>query len=177
MIVKLIVQKDGKAAQAFPLRSEETIVGRKRGCDVRIPSEAVSRRHCLISLRHGGVTVEDLASVNGTFVNGKRLTGKQLLYPGDRLEVGPVTFVVQYQRAADAATPSDEEVPELELVEGSDARPLQMRDEDEGSGYDVIAEIDQAGGLQLPASEDLNNILAQMDEEKPKKVRKGTGKK
>src|SRR5262249_45408015 len=95
MIVKLIVQKDGKALQAFRLRSEETIIGRRRGCDVRIPSEAVSRRHCLVSLREDAVTVEDLASVNGTFVNGKRIKTKQLLYPGDQLEVGPITFVVQ----------------------------------------------------------------------------------
>src|SRR5262245_10387005 len=173
MIVKLIVQKGGKATQAFRLRSEETIIGRRRGCDVGIPSEAVSRRHCLISVRNGGVTVEDLASVNGTFVNGKRLGSKQLLYPGDRLEVGPVTFVIQYTRGEETVKPSTEpeEVEELELVEESDAKPLKITDDD-APEYDVIAEIDEAGGLQLPENEELRDLLAQMDDAKPKKKKK-----
>jgi pSer/pThr/pTyr-binding forkhead associated (FHA) protein len=178
MNVKLLVQQNGKPAQAFRLRSEETIVGRRRGCDVRIPSDAVSRRHCLVSVREGTVMVEDLASVNGTFVNGKRVDGKQLLYPGDRLEVGPVTFLVEYARADAPAkapprtAPKAEDVPELELVEDEDDGAFKLAmdaDPKEGPSYDVIAEIDQSGGLQLPENDDLRNLLAQMDDRKPKK--------
>lgn len=178
MNVKLIVQHGGKPTQAFSLRSEETILGRRRGCDVRIPSEAVSRRHCLISVREGAVMVEDLASVNGTFVNGRRISGKQLVYPGDRLDVGPVTFVVQYAKSqAGPKSPpvpaSNADVPEVELVEDSDAKPLKLVDDsDPGDGpvnQELIAEMDLAGGLQLPEAADLRDILAQMDDPKPKK--------
>ena len=41
--------------------------------------------------------IEDLDSANGTFVNGERIMERQVLCPGDRLRVGPVTFVVEYQ--------------------------------------------------------------------------------
>ena len=52
-----------------PLRSEETIVGRQRGCDLRIPSPLVSRRHCRLSFRDGCLILEDLASVRATIEN------------------------------------------------------------------------------------------------------------
>ena len=177
MNVQLIVEKDGKPSQAFQLRSSETVIGRRRGCDLRIPSSAVSRRHCLISIRQGAVLIEDLSSVNGTFVNGKRLKGKQLVYPGDRLDVGPVKFVVQYTKSAAApprpapAAKEDEEVPELEPAEASDSKPLKILDDSDTDeqGGDVIAEIDEAGGLKLPENEELRDLLAQMDEPRPGK--------
>ncbi len=183
MNVKLIVQQGDKSLQAIALRSEETIIGRRRGCDVRVPSEAVSRRHCLLSVRDSAVTVEDLASVNGTFVNGKKITSKQLLYPGDRLEVGPVTFLIEYaqggkpSQSPPAKKPQSSVVPELELVDEDEEEggyKLTV-DSDHGEGdsnTDVIAEIDQAGGLNLPENADLRNLLAQMDDDKPKKKEK-----
>jgi len=128
------------------------------------------------------VTIEDLASVNGTIVNGKRISGRQLVYPGDRLEVGPVQFVVQYNtvqepmEAIPLASGSDDDVPEVEQVDDdAEAAPLKLLDddEDESSGEDVIAEIDEAGGLHLPESGELRDLLAQMDDPKPKKKKNG----
>jgi len=40
--------------------------------------------------------VEDLDSANGTFVNGVRIYGKQMIQPGDEVEIGPVVFVANY---------------------------------------------------------------------------------
>jgi pSer/pThr/pTyr-binding forkhead associated (FHA) protein len=51
----------------------------------------------LLTYYDGCLNVEDLDSVNGTFVNGRRVTGKQVVYPGDHLEIGPITFVVEYE--------------------------------------------------------------------------------
>jgi predicted component of type VI protein secretion system len=96
MQVKLVVARGARQKQTIALRSAETVIGRRRGCDVRISSSQVSRRHCLLSLHAGSVTVEDLDSVNGTYVNGERISGKRMVRPGDRLEVGPVCFVVEY---------------------------------------------------------------------------------
>ncbi len=101
MDVKLILQKSS-SAKVFRMRSEETIIGRQSGSDLRIPSAAVSRRHCRLSFRDDFLSVEDLDSANGTFVNGERVQGLQVLRPGDELEVGPVSFRVEYQLTAAA---------------------------------------------------------------------------
>ena len=54
----------------------------------------VSRVHCRLTLNHGNeLELEDLASTNGTFVNGKKVA-KAMLRDGDKLTVGRVLFAV-----------------------------------------------------------------------------------
>jgi pSer/pThr/pTyr-binding forkhead associated (FHA) protein len=117
MDVKLIVQSGTRRNKAITLRSAETIIGRRQDCDLRIPSADVSRRHCLLSVHDGYLAVEDLDSVNGTFVNGVRVTGKQVVRPGDRLEVGPLAFRVDYVLSAGAAQRLKDEGQDVEEVE------------------------------------------------------------
>jgi pSer/pThr/pTyr-binding forkhead associated (FHA) protein len=54
----------------IPLSSGETLVGRGEECDVVISGALVSRRHARILFDDGEPSVEDLGSMNGTFVNG-----------------------------------------------------------------------------------------------------------
>ena len=97
MDVKLVLQRGTSPGQAFRLRSTEMIIGRQKGCGVRIPSGQVSRQHCLVTLEEDLVRVEDLTSANGTFINGRRIKKREVLRPGDKLAVGPITFIVHYQ--------------------------------------------------------------------------------
>jgi pSer/pThr/pTyr-binding forkhead associated (FHA) protein len=120
MDVRLTVARGNSKGKTLRLRSPETIVGRAKGCDVRIPSAAVSRRHCRLSFRETYLVVEDLGSANGTFVNGAEIK-KQAVRPGDRLEIGPVLFVVKYQLSAQALEKlrrqEDEELVDVEAVD------------------------------------------------------------
>src|SRR5438093_2757780 len=102
MDVRLVVEKGAKKKREIRLKSEDTIVGRRAGCDLRVPSASVSRRHCRLSFQDDLLMVEDLQSANGTFVNGKRIRDTHRVCPGDRLEVGPVTFLVKYKLSAAA---------------------------------------------------------------------------
>jgi pSer/pThr/pTyr-binding forkhead associated (FHA) protein len=77
-------------------------VGRARGTTVRIPSAEVSRQHCRLWQEGGLLYVEDLDSVNGTFLNSERLRERHVVRPGDRLDVGPVTFVLEYELTPEA---------------------------------------------------------------------------
>jgi hypothetical protein len=101
MQVRLVVQ-DRRRQHVFRLGGETAVIGRARGSAVRIPSPDVSRRHCRLRLHDDYVTAEDLASVNGTFLNGEPIDTEVVVRPGDRLEVGPVTFVVEYDLTPDA---------------------------------------------------------------------------
>jgi len=72
-------------------------IGRHPEAEVRMDDPCVSRWHCQIEQVGVGLTVRDLGSKNGTFVNGLRVTEASLL-PGDRLTVGRTSFSVEYER-------------------------------------------------------------------------------
>src|SRR5260370_28522491 len=114
MDVKLVLAKGSTEGQTWQLHRRETVVGRRRDCNLRILSAQVSRRHCLLRIRDGYVYVEDLNSVNGTFINGQRVVGEQVLRPGDHLLLGPLDFLVEYE-----ITPSAVEQPAQDVEENA----------------------------------------------------------
>jgi uncharacterized RDD family membrane protein YckC len=70
------------------LREGETTLGRSRGCGVVVKDPAVSRDHALIWVHGGRVTVQDLQSSNGTYLNGHRVHAETAMAESDRLTVG-----------------------------------------------------------------------------------------
>jgi pSer/pThr/pTyr-binding forkhead associated (FHA) protein len=120
MEVRLVIEKGPTKMRTIRIRSEDTLVGRQHGCDLRIPSKTVSRRHCLLSFRDGYLTAEDLDSANGTFLNGEPIDGKEAVRPGDRLEIGPLVFVVEYQLTQEAID---------RLLSGVEEEPLEELEE------------------------------------------------
>jgi hypothetical protein len=68
-------------------------VGREGENQILVPHDSVSARHCEVWLMEDAVLVRDLASQQGTFVNGERVTEAELL-EGQTLRVGEVEFVL-----------------------------------------------------------------------------------
>ncbi|GAA0617199.1 DUF1707 domain-containing protein [Kribbella sandramycini] len=84
-------------ALALPAPGSATVrVGRGDGATLRLADVGVSRRHA--ELRHvgDGWMVRDLGSMNGTEVNGLRITTATRVRPGDRVSFGPVAFVLTW---------------------------------------------------------------------------------
>jgi pSer/pThr/pTyr-binding forkhead associated (FHA) protein len=162
MDVKLVVQKRG-APQAFHMRGPEMIIGRQKGCGVRIPSGMVSRQHCLLSVHDDLLRVEDLSSANGTLVNGRRIGRREILRPGDKLRIGPITFVVHYQlsqAALDRLLKEDDD--QLEIVAVDDVEIVG------DGGVELVLEGDEegplaVGDLALPPVTDPLDALAQIE--------------
>jgi pSer/pThr/pTyr-binding forkhead associated (FHA) protein len=69
-------------------------IGRAAGAQFVVDAPLVSRVHCRLTLAADGLSVEDLGSTNGTFVNGKPVAGQAPLAAGDMLRVGRVEFSV-----------------------------------------------------------------------------------
>ena len=72
----------------FPLKAEQTLIGRGSRCDVRIKHPGISSEHAIIRHVSGTATVEDMDSTNGTRINGKRIAQMQTLRHGDQIGVG-----------------------------------------------------------------------------------------
>lgn len=73
---------------ALPLREGDNIIGRHPASAIWINGASVSRSHAKITAAAARVTIEDLNSRNGTFVDGKRLTGPHHLLDGAEVTFG-----------------------------------------------------------------------------------------
>jgi pSer/pThr/pTyr-binding forkhead associated (FHA) protein len=73
---------------------KEFLIGRGADCDLRLPVAAISRHHCIIRVGPDEVSVVDLGSSNGTFINGQRVRSQAVLRGGDQLQLGPCQFLV-----------------------------------------------------------------------------------
>jgi ABC transport system ATP-binding/permease protein len=82
----------GLPARSEVLSSDNVIVGRAADADLILNHPEVSRRHCRIQREGESWFVEDLGSRRGTSVNGNRISERTALRPGDRVQLGPVTF-------------------------------------------------------------------------------------
>ncbi len=102
---RLVVLQGG---QAIPheLTEEVTVLGRLPECGLQLDSNMVSRRHAKVVQQGDRVTIEDLGSGNGTFVNGKRVEEPVLLKHGDRLKLGPMLLRYESISAEESASPS-----------------------------------------------------------------------
>lgn len=92
----------------FPLEEDrEIIVGRSSDLDMVLVEEMVSRRHARIQLNNGHISIDDLNSTNGTFVNGERVTHAEL-QEGDRVLIGSnILKVVTTDGTATSANDAD----------------------------------------------------------------------
>ena len=91
-VATLIVQQGSHAGKSFPVSKEAVTIGRVDGADVILQDSEVSRQHARISWKVLEFVIEDLASSNGTFVNGERITAPHMLKPGDSIQVGLTTL-------------------------------------------------------------------------------------
>ena len=87
MAARVVLSLDDAIVKEVPLEKPVTVVGRHPTCDIVIDHAAVSGRHMLFRLVNRTVYVEDLASTNGTRVNGIA-TSHQVVHHLDMIEVG-----------------------------------------------------------------------------------------
>jgi eukaryotic-like serine/threonine-protein kinase len=77
----------GEAGRKFEINGQSIMVGRDRSCAIVLSHPAVSRRHARLSISSAGLTLEDLKSANGTFVNDARVMSASVK-PGDVIRFG-----------------------------------------------------------------------------------------
>ena len=82
---------------------QQYVLGRDPSCDVVVDDDSCSRRHLLISVDLDGdcMTLQDLDSRNGTYLDGGKLTDVVFAPDESELRVGSTVFVISYQEVAE----------------------------------------------------------------------------
>ncbi len=113
------------AGMVISIRRKTFVIGSAEDANMRCLSKAINPHHCQINVEDDRVTVQDLASETGTFLNGERITETCPLNHGDQLKVGRLEFAVEFAAESD---PVSKFVTDL-LEEGDEeARRQRLQD-------------------------------------------------
>jgi hypothetical protein len=77
----------GRAGEHFVPQGERTTIGRSPDCDIFLDDVTVSRKHAVLVQRDDAFFIEDQGSLNGTFLNRRRIESGRL-ENGDELQIG-----------------------------------------------------------------------------------------
>src|SRR5229473_1845733 len=91
----VILTEKGGPTQRLDFDAEEITVGRVDENDICLPKGNISKKHTKIVVKDGKIIVLDLKSTNGTFVNGKKLAGPQVIQPSDTVYIGDFILNVE----------------------------------------------------------------------------------
>jgi len=110
-MLKLVISDNEGTTTVVPFVRDEISIGRKDGNTIRLTERNISRRHCTFERINGTGTyrVRDHGSYNGVIVNGAKIDGESLIKPGDQLQIGDYTLLVESD--APAVEPPTTELP------------------------------------------------------------------
>lgn len=163
MTVTLVTFGKKGNRKAFDLSQPTTVIGRKTDADLRIPLADISRSHCELVMQNGSVTVRDLDSSNGTFVNGAQVTESKL-GAGDTIRIGPVTFTVQIDGKPAKVEPPTEKPPAAKRSEGSHAPTIAPPAAGDASDDFDLDELDIEDLSDIDLDEDFDLSDGELEE-------------
>ena len=91
---QLIMRSGPTPGAAYNLEGDQLTIGRDATNDITINDAEISRRHARLTFQGGKYVLEDLGSINGTFVNGQRLAGPRVLKAGEVVSFGEQIILV-----------------------------------------------------------------------------------
>jgi pSer/pThr/pTyr-binding forkhead associated (FHA) protein len=94
--INLIINSEHGSQIAKSFSQPEVIIGRDPGCDVPLTEDTVSARHTQLSYHHNQWWVIDLASTNGTFLNGTSVKMPIVITSGDEIKCGGARLTVNF---------------------------------------------------------------------------------
>lgn len=91
----IITTKNGELLVRIAVEPGEYVIGRDPSCNIVVDLDLVSRRHAILIVNYHDVVVEDLGSVNGTYINGKKIEGAARLWPGQKIRIAASTIEIR----------------------------------------------------------------------------------
>ena len=90
----LLVVKGAASGARFLLNNDRTIAGRSPDSDIFLDDITVSRAHVSFTNESGSISIEDLGSLNGTYVNKYLLKEPMILRSGDEVQIGKFKMII-----------------------------------------------------------------------------------
>lgn len=166
-------KRGGRRADEITIRKTRYYIGSEPDCHLRCPTSGLDARHCVLIRSDTEVAVHDLNTASGTFVNDRKVMGRQVLANGDLLRVGRLEFEVVLAAAVDAshemfngrwrgspATPAAAGPPKnaVERLDGDITDMLERADEHErqerlSNPETMRFDTTQVGNLTTPEAE------------------------
>jgi serine phosphatase RsbU (regulator of sigma subunit) len=151
----------------FELASDETLVGRDHFCDIVLRNHTVSRQHARIVRTIDGFFIEDLSSLNGTYLNGRRLEGRTPIKDQDRIHLYEVVTIFHEGTPPEGPPPGDlsETLADVPLPEEVRRAPAAARAvlAHDNQLSDVTSQVRFKAALkmslQLEGEQDVDQIL------------------
>ena len=107
MQVRIRIWGGSLGRQTVEINGAKLLIGREKDCHLQRESEFVSRHHCALLLDDYTLRIRDLASKNGTFVNGRRIgVGDTLLLQDDVVSIGEMTFQIDLNQSPEPEKPT-----------------------------------------------------------------------
>lgn len=131
--------EDNGISESFPLNKGELLVGREEYCDIRLPYAGVSRKHLKLLTVMDDTFLEDLASKNGTYVNG-HLLKKVALNDGDIIQVGQVELRFEKESSA-VDLNSDQDPDATSVIQPGQFGPNTVAARESGRQADGISPV------------------------------------
>lgn len=131
-MAKLVILSEGMTGRSHELKVDKTTIGRVEDNTFQIEEPSVSSHHCEVLLRGNDVIVRDLASTNGSFIDGEKIT-EAVLKPGQKLRLGQVEIRLEVDAPA---TSSKKPVDSTMVV----PRGVSLNELEQGSrgGFDTV---------------------------------------
>jgi len=101
------------------------VVGRDADCDVQLLNLSVSRKHAAVEEAADGWVLKDLSSVNGTFLNGKKVT-ESVLSGGEEIRFGDVKAVFRLEKSRSEVSGTGKLLQTLSVRPVRRARPVAV---------------------------------------------------
>jgi sigma-B regulation protein RsbU (phosphoserine phosphatase) len=152
-MAKIVLLQQGQATP-FDLKQGENIIGRLPECDIQINSNMVSRKHAKITCAGERLTIEDMGSGNGTFVNTTKIEGVSPVKNNDRVKLGPVMFRIEC-----TAAPGEEDSSSAILKQASKVAGVQLNDDGTSTIMGAAEHTEGFGLLDVQPQAKLKAIL------------------
>jgi len=153
---KLVLRFKGAIVQEYPLKDEETTIGRKPNNTIEIDNLAVSSLHARVLQIGSKAILEDMGSTNGTLINNKAVR-KHVLQHGDIITIGKHTLAFVDIDASDKVDQAIEEESDMDktmIISSKDREAMAIGGQSTGSQMPLAA-VQIVAGPQVGKSFDL----------------------